>query len=74
MIVLFKCLKVQLEPSFDNVPMFLKTATEHMDNLQDILENLQRQFPHAPNPEWLLPFTLGYSITLSLYNNITKTY
>ena len=72
--VFFKCLKVRLEPSFDNVSMFLKTWTERMENLQDIYENLQCQFPHASNPEWLLPFMLVYSITLSLYDAKAQTY
>ena len=69
--VLFKCLKVQLEPNCGNVPQFLKTSIKRMENLQDIFENLQCQFPCAPN---LLPFMLVYSITMSLYDDISQDY
>ena len=39
--VLFKCLKVWLEPGYDYVPMSLKTVTERIDNLQEIFKNSQ---------------------------------
>ena len=49
--ILFKCFKLRLEPGYDNVPKFMKAATDRIETLQDIFKNLQRQFPDALNPE-----------------------
>ena len=49
--ILFKCFMLRLEPGYDNVPKFMKAATDRIETLQDIFKNLQRQFPDAPNPE-----------------------
>ena len=43
-----------------------------METLQDIFKNLQRNNPKAPNPEWLLPFMLSYSIALEPYEDIAQ--
>ena len=72
--VLFKCFKLRLEPDYDNVPKFMKAATDRIETLQDIFKNLQRKFPDAPNPEWLLPFMLSYSITLEPYEDIAQEF
>ena len=72
--VLFKCFKLRLEPDFENVTKFLKSANDCIENLQEIFQNLHPQFPNAPNPEWLLPFMLTYSIVLQLYDNIAQDY
>ena len=72
--ILFKCFKLRLEPNFDNVPKFLKAANEGIETLQEIFKNLQRQFPDAPNPEWLLPFMLTYIITLEPYEDIAQEF
>ena len=37
--VLFKCFKVWLKPNYDNVTKFLKMATDHIENLQEIFKN-----------------------------------
>ena len=52
----------------------MKAATERIETLQEIFKNLQRQFPDAPNPEWLLPFMLMYSITLEPYEDIAEEF
>ena len=52
----------------------MKAATDRIETLQDIFKNLQRQFPDAPNPEWLLPFMLAYSITLEPYKDIAQEF
>ena len=72
--VLFKCLKLRLKRGFDNVTKFLKVANDRIEHLQEIFKNLQRQFPNALNPEWLLPFMLTDSITLEPYDNTGKTF
>lgn len=60
--VLIKSFKLRLEPDFDNVPKFLKAATDRIEAMQNIFKNLQRKFPNAQNPEWLIPLVLSYSI------------
>ena len=72
--VLFKCFKLRLELGFDNVPKFMKAATDRIETLQDIFKNLQQQFQDAPNPEWLLPFMLTYIITLEPYEDIAQEF
>ena len=52
----------------------MKAATDRIESLQDIFKNLQRQFPDAPNPEWLLLFMLTYSITLEPYEDIAQEF
>ena len=52
----------------------MKAATDRIETLQDIFKNLQQQFPDAPNPEWLLPFMLTYSITLEPYEDIAQEF
>ena len=52
----------------------MKAATDRIEMLQDIFKNLQRKLPDAPNPEWLLPFMLTYSITLEPYEDIAQEF
>ncbi len=72
--VIIQSFKLQLEPDFDNVPKFLKAATDRIEAMQDIFKNLQRKFPNAQNPEWMIPLVLSYSITLEPYEDIAQEF
>ena len=72
--VIIQSFKLRLEPDFDNVPKFLKAATDRIEDMQDIFKNLQRKYPNAQNPEWMIPFMISYSITLEPYEDIAQEF
>ena len=74
MTVIVQSFKLRLEPDFDNVPKFLKAATDRIEDLQDIFKNLQRKYPNAQNPEWMIPHLISYSITLEPYEDIAQQF
>ena len=72
--VIIQSFKLRLEPDFDNVPKFLKAATDRIEAMQNIFKNLQRKFPNAQNPEWMIPYLISYSITLEPYEDIAQQF